>query len=99
MSTGSIMGTADEVRPLREPRAVRAFLAAAMAESVSWARTGGRLVAERVEIEEETRPPIALEVAFGPDCLPGRAEPTTTAGAGARAVDGHAGRGKGAGRV
>ena len=99
MSTGSIMTTADKVRPLRESRAYRAFFAAAIAASVARASTGGRLVAGGVETEEEARTPTVLGVAFGQGYLSGRPEPAPKAGAGAQASVGRAARGKGADRA
>ena len=99
MSTGSIMMTAYEARPLRESRAYRSFFAAAIAASVSGASTGFRLVAEGVETEEEARTPTVLGVALGQGYLSGRPEPAPKAWAGAQASDGRAGRGKGAGRA
>ena len=99
MSTGSIMTTADEIRPLREARAYRAFFAAAIAAYVAGTGTGCRSVAESAETEEAARTLTVLVVAFGQSYLSGRPEPAPKAGARAQASVGRAGRGKGAGRA
>jgi hypothetical protein len=76
-----------------------AFVAAAITMPVSRASTGGRLVAEGVETEEEARTPTVLGVAFGQGYRSERPEPAPKAGAGARASGGRAGRREGAGRA
>jgi diguanylate cyclase (GGDEF)-like protein len=71
-----------------------AFVAAAITMPVSRASTGGRLVAEGVETEEEARTPTVLGVAFGQGYRSERPEPAPKAGAGARASGAVLGGGK-----
>jgi hypothetical protein len=99
MSTGSIMTNVDEVLRLREPQAVRAFVAAAIFASVTRASTGCRLMADGGKIEEEARTPTVLGVAFCQGYVSERHEPVPKAGVEARASAGRAGRGKGAARA